>query len=73
MSGSGGSSGSSRILKSGWLENYLKYTSAQESPDAFHLWTGLSVLAGALQRRVYFKQGYFRVFPNLYIVLCAPT
>lgn len=59
---------------SGWLENYLKYTENSESPISYHVWCGLSVIAGALQRRVYLRWGLGRVvYPNLYVVLVGPS
>jgi hypothetical protein len=59
---------------SGWLENYLQYTENSESPLSYHTWCGLSVIAGALQRKVYLRWGLGRVvYPNLYIVLIGPS
>lgn len=55
-----------------WLKAYLVYTAESESPQAFHLWVGTSVIAGALERQTYFDMGYFTLYPNLYIVLVAP-
>jgi hypothetical protein len=59
---------------SDWLENYLKYTENSESPLSYHVWCGLSVIAGALQRKVYLKWGLGRIiYPNLYTVLIGPS
>lgn len=59
---------------SGWLNNYLTYTDSSESPISYHTWCGLSVIAGALQRRVYLRWGLGRVvYPNLYTVLIGPS
>ena len=60
-----------RRIKDSWINEYLRYTNATESPEAFHVWTALSVLASALQRRVYIDRGIYQLFPNLYIVLIA--
>jgi len=58
----------------GWLDNYLKYTEHTESPLNYHVWCGLSVIAGALQRRVYLRWGLGQViYPNLYIVLIGQS
>lgn len=63
----------SRELK-GWLEHYVEYTDATESPLSYHVWCGLAVIAGALQRRVYLKWGIGQViYPNLYTVLIGPS
>lgn len=62
----------SRVLNSGWLMGYLAYTNSQESPESFHLWTGISTIAAALRRKVFLSHGYFDVYPNMYIVLTSP-
>ena len=56
----------------GWLGEYMCYTASHEAPDLFHFWVGVSVICGAIRRNVYFEQGYYRVFPNLYSILVAP-
>lgn len=55
-----------------WLKTYLQYTKASESPTNFHFWTGVSVIAGALRRRVWIDQKYFQWTPNFYIILVGP-
>lgn len=55
-----------------WLKAYINHTRFSESPDAFHLWTGVSVIAGALRRRVWIDQRHFQWTPNFYIVLVGP-
>lgn len=55
-----------------WLEAYLAYTAESESPEEYHLWVGISVLAGVMRRKCFFDMGYFLVYPNLYIVLVGP-
>lgn len=57
-----------------WLDAYLEYTSNTESPTSYHIWCGLSTIAGALQRRVYLKWGIGQViYPNLYVILVGPS
>lgn len=57
-----------------WLDKYLEYTDNSESPISYHTWCGLSVIAGALQRRVYLKWGLNRViYPNIYVVLVGAS
>jgi len=57
-----------------WLDAYLEYTENSESPLSYHTWCGLSVIAGALQRRVYLKWGLGQViYPNIYVVLIGPS
>lgn len=57
-----------------WLDSYLQYTDASESPISYHTWCGLSVIAGALQRKVYLKWGLGQIiYPNLYVVLIGAS
>lgn len=43
-----------------------------EAPENMLFWVGVSAIAGALQRKVYFNMGKFRWHPNFFIVLVAP-
>lgn len=54
-----------------WINAYLEYTRFSESPSKFHFWTAVSVLAGALRRRVWIDQKYFVWIPNFYIIFVA--
>ena len=63
---------SSRRL-SDWISAYLKYTENTEPPLSYHTWVGISLIAGALQRRTYIKWGYETIYPNMYIVLVGPS
>lgn len=57
---------------SNWIQAYLAYTNESESPEIFHRWVALSIIAGALRRSVWFEMDYFRYYPNLYVVLVSP-
>lgn len=57
---------------SNWLKGYLSHTSQSESPDAYHFWTGVATVAGALRRRVWIDQNQFQWTPNFYIILVGP-
>lgn len=57
---------------SSWLGAYVDYTQHSESPDSLHFWTGVSVIAGALRRRVWVDERYFQWSPNFYIIFVAP-
>ena len=56
-----------------WLASYLKYTQFSEAPTLFHYWNGVSAIASALQRCVWFDQFYFKWYPNFYIIFVAPA
>lgn len=62
----------SRDLSS-WLDSYLEYTENQESPEAFHFWTGLTVLSAALQRHVHLDRVWYKLYPNIYVLIVAES
>lgn len=47
-------------------------TDAIPSPRPFRLWTAISIVAGALQRRVWTHSLHSYIYPNLYVLLVAP-
>lgn len=55
-----------------WLKTYMEYTAYNEAPEHFHFWTGVSVIAAALRRKVWIDMRYFQWSPNFYIILVAP-
>lgn len=57
---------------SNWLEAFVQYASIGEAPEHLLFWTGVSTIAGALQRKVWFDQLLFQWFPNFYVVIVAP-
>lgn len=58
---------------SDWLESYLVYTQKQESPEKLHLWVGISILSAALKRQVWIDRGYYKLYPNTYVLLVAES
>jgi len=60
----------SRQLKN-WLKAYQEYTEETESAPVFHKWVGVSMIAAALQKKVWFNFGRLKIYPNLYVVLIA--
>lgn len=55
-----------------WIKEYIAYSAESEAPDKFHYWSAVSVIAGALRRRVHINMGYFQWVPNFYIIFVAP-
>ena len=55
-----------------WLTAFMEYASFAEAPKRMHFWTGVSTIAGALRRRVWIDQAYFRWYPNFYVIFVAP-
>ncbi len=56
-----------------YLSTYLKFTEKSEPPTNYHIWTCLSVIAAAMQRKCYLRWGFKTLYPNLYIVLIGPS
>ena len=44
-----------------WLSAYLDYSSHSEAPASMRFWCGVSAVAGALRRKVWIDQAYFKV------------
>jgi len=57
---------------SNWLDSFIQYASFGEAPASMYRWVGVSTVAGALRRKVWIDQYYFKWHPNFYIVLVAP-
>jgi len=55
-----------------FIKAYLDYSAHSEAPDKFHFWTAVSIIAGALRRKVWIDMGYFDWTPNFYIIFVAP-
>ena len=57
-----------------WLDDYVAWaTKATDAPNIFQRWGAYMTVASVLGRRVGFKFGAFDVFPNLYVLLLAPS
>jgi len=55
-----------------WITAYVDYTKYSEAPTRMHFWTAVSAVSGALRRRVWIDQSYFKWYCNLYVILVAP-
>ncbi len=55
-----------------WLDAYFDYAKDGFCPDKFHRWMGISVLAAALERKVWVERDKIKTFPNIYVYLIAP-
>jgi len=54
---------------SDWLTDYAEYAKDDFCPDKFHFWTGISVIATALERKVWSVIDNVTFYPNLYVLL----
>lgn len=61
-----------RACPDGWLKTYVHHQRHSEAPTAFHFWSGVSTIAGALRRKVWTDHRYYQYTPNFYILLVAP-
>lgn len=55
-----------------WITAFQEYASFGEAPAKMYFWTAVSTIAGALRRKVWIDQYYFKWFPNFYVILVAP-
>jgi Protein of unknown function (DUF3987) len=57
----------------GFLDRYLGYTEHSEAPLAYHLFCALVGIGVTVNRRVWFNMGYYKLFPNLGVILLGPS
>ena len=60
----------SRILPN-WLDSYVRLMENTEPAKLFDIWTGYSVIAAALRRKISLQLGRLTYVSNLYVVLVA--
>lgn len=56
-----------------WLDSYMELTNNSEPPRLFRLWSAISVVASVLKRKCRIDWGSITFYPNMYIVLVAPS
>ena len=61
-----------------WISGFMQLTENTEPPMTFRLWTAISVIASALQRKCYVSMGPKEAgalvfYPNMYILLVGPS
>jgi hypothetical protein len=57
----------------GWIAEYVRWTRQTEPPTAFHFFVAATVIGSALGRSISFDKGAYKVFPNLCVMIIAPT
>ncbi len=56
-----------------FLAAYREYTKGHEASAKVHMWTGISCIAAAMERKVWLDEGYYKLYPNLYtFIIGAP-
>lgn len=54
----------------GYLNDYVFYSSGNECPESFQIWSGLSLLGAVLGRKIWTMHGdYFKIYPQVYVCL----
>lgn len=56
-----------------FIGGFLKYTENSESSEKLRLWAATATVAAALERKCYMTWGHTTLFPNLYIIIVAPS
>lgn len=59
--------------KDGWIGDYIEWTRRTEPPTVFHYFVAATAIGATLGRRVFFDKGAYKVFPNLCVMLLAPS
>lgn len=55
-----------------WLEAYRTYAKDGFTPEQFNQWSGLSVIAGALERKVWIPwSDTFSYYPNIFVLMVS--
>lgn len=55
-----------------WVDAFIQYTDRIQSPLIFRKWAAISLIAAAMERKVWVVSSGRRVYPNLYIFLVGP-
>jgi Protein of unknown function (DUF3987) len=61
------------IPQHGFFARYCEYTSHSEAPLAYHLFSALVGVGATVNRRIWFNMGYYRVFPNMGVIILGPS
>jgi hypothetical protein len=62
-----------RKLNTNWISAYSAIMQPiTEAPDAYVIWSAISVISAVLKKKVWVKRGTYKVYPNQYIVLVGP-
>lgn len=56
-----------------WIERLLQVTRESESPPKYYFWSGLSAIAGVVKNNVYLDKFYYKLYPNIYVLLVGKS
>lgn len=52
---------------------YLNFTKNQEASEKIHRWVAISIIAAALERKVFLPRGHYVLFPNIYTFIIGAS
>lgn len=52
-----------------FIEAFLQSNSTMGVPERYKVWSAISIVAGALERKVWVVHEHFTIYPNLYVIL----
>lgn len=55
------------------MDDVLEATADAESPTSFFYWSALAAISATVKNRVYLDKGYYKLFPNIYVLLIAKS
>jgi hypothetical protein len=61
------------VPREGWIHDYVEWTRQTEPPTVFHFFVAAVVIGSTLGRNIFFNKGAYQVFPNLCVMIVAPT
>lgn len=62
-----------RKLSQNWISSYAAAMNPiTEAPDAYVIWSAISVISAVLKKKVWIDRGTYLIYPNQYIVLVGP-
>lgn len=62
------------IPKTGWFNDYIRYTEGSEPPTVFHFFTALTMVGACLKRQIRIPRGVLDpIFPNMVVFLVGPS
>ena len=56
-----------------WLDDVLLSTEESESPQRYYWWASIAAISAVVRRRIYIERYYYKLYPNLYILLVGPS
>lgn len=56
-----------------WISKVVDSTIESESPERFQYWSAMSAISASLRKNVYLDRFYYKLYPNLYILLIGKS